>query len=393
MLREKLKFRRKRFFFNRNAEKRKTRELIDMPTITLNGSLRTTEILLETDSLKKLPEIIRKLNPSACFIVTDQNVGKIYLEPVIKYIKHSGIKTTSRVFRAGEKTKSISSLITLYDDFVEAHLDRNSLLIALGGGVIGDLATLAASTYMRGMQLLHIPTTLLAMADSCIGGKSAVNHKGIKNLMGSFYHPSAVLIDPAMLATLPQREYISGLAEVIKYAAIASSALLAILERDKKNILNKDAEIVQEIIEKSINIKISIVSKDEIESGERRLLNFGHTLAHALEAQEKFSRLLHGEAVSLGMVFALALSIVHGIGKSESALRIRQLLLNFGLPVFIDSINPDEIIELMLRDKKSVDRSLSFVLLKDIGQALFVEDINSEQVKKIIPEALLAKKP
>jgi 3-dehydroquinate synthase len=363
-----------------------------MRILTLKGSLRSTEILIGAKSIDNLLEVVRKLRPSDTFLVTDQNVANLYLEPVLECLKSSGVKVTYRIFEPGEKTKSLSSLNLLYDDFAGAHLDRSSLVVALGGGVIGDLATLAAATYMRGTKLLHIPTTLLSMADSCVGGKAAVNHQGVKNMIGVFYQPDSVVIDTEMLSSLPEREYASALSEVVKSAAIGDPLLFSILEKEKEKVLARDSETVEELIERSLKVKIAIVSEDETEKDRRRILNFGHTLAHALEAQTQFSTLLHGEAVSIGLVFAYALSTALGIARQESALRVRELLLSFGLPVSLPSVNPDELISLMHRDKKATANRLTFVLLKDIGQVTIVENIDPELVKRVITEALIGKR-
>jgi 3-dehydroquinate synthase len=363
-----------------------------MRILTLKGSSRSTEILIGAKSICTLPEVVRKLHPSDTFLVTDQSVANLYLEPVLKCLNNSGVKVTFRIFEPGEKTKSLSSLNLLYDDFAGAHLDRSSLVVALGGGVIGDLATLAAATYMRGTKLLRIPTTLLSMADSCVGGKAAVNHRGVKNLIGVFYQPDSVVIDTETLSSLPEREYASGLAEVVKSAAIGDPLLFSTLEKEKEKVLARDSETVEELIERSLKVKIAIVSEDETEKDRRRILNFGHTLAHALEAQTQFSTLLHGEAVSIGLVFACALSTTLGIARNDAALQIRQILLSFGLPVSLPSVNSDELISLMCRDKKATANRLTFILLKDIGQVTIVENVEPELVKRVIAEALIGKR-
>lgn len=362
-----------------------------MRTLMLKGSLRSTEILIGAKSLDTLPEVAQKLHPSDCFLVTDQNVANLYLEPVIKRLKSSGLKVTFRILEPGEKTKSLSSLQLLYNDFTEAHLDRGSLVIALGGGVIGDLATLAAATYMRGTKLLHIPTTLLSMADSCVGGKAAVNYQGVKNLIGVLYQPDCVVIDTETLFSLPEREFISGLAEVVKSAAIGDPLLFSLLEREKEKVLTRDGDTVQKLIERSLKVKIAVVSEDETESGKRRILNLGHMLAHALEAQTQFSAMLHGEAVSLGLVFACALSTALGLAKKESAVKMRRLLVALGLPVSLSAVNPDELISLIYRDKKTTANRLTFILLEDIGQVTIVDNVEPELVKRVIAEAFIGK--
>jgi 3-dehydroquinate synthase len=363
-----------------------------MRTLTLKGSSRSTEILIGAKSFDMLPEIVRKLRPSDAFLVTDRNVADLYLEQVSARLRDSGVKTAFRIFPPGEKTKSLDSLNRLYDDFIGARLDRTSLIIALGGGVIGDLATLAAATYMRGTKLLLIPTTLLSMADSCVGGKAALNHAGLKNMIGTFYQPDSVLIDTQMLSSLPQREYVSALSEVVKSAAVGDPLLFSILEEENQKILAKDTKTVTELIERSLKVKIAVVSEDETECGRRRVLNLGHTLAHALEAQTQFSSLLHGEAVSLGLVLACAISNALGIVRNDAAGRIRRLLLSFGLPVSLPSANPIELVSLMQRDKKATANRLTFILLKDIGQVIIVEDVAQELVRNLIAETLIGKR-
>ncbi len=259
------------------------------------------------------------------------------------------------------------------------------MLIALGGGLIGDLAGFAAATYQRGMPLVQIPTTLLAQVDSSVGGKTAVNHPLGKNMIGAFYQPVAVIIDTATLATLPAREYISGLAEVVKYGAIRSAELFAWLERSIEALLARDEDAMAHAVVESCRIKAEIVAMDERETGERALLNFGHTFAHAIEVGTGYGTWLHGEAVAAGMVLAGELSArATGLAAAENV-RLRQLLSRFGLPVHAPELSGDRYLELMARDKKMEGGRLRLILLETLGHAIIRGDIAVDELRAVLP--------
>jgi 3-dehydroquinate synthase len=267
---------------------------------------------------------------------------------------------------------------------LELKAERSTMLIALGGGVIGDLAGFAAATYQRGMPLVQIPTTLLAQVDSSVGGKTAVNHPLGKNMIGAFYQPSAVIIDSATLSTLPDREYASGLAEVVKYGAIRSPELFAWLESNIEPLLRRDDAALAQAIHDSCRIKSEIVAADERETGARAILNFGHTFGHAIEVGTGYGAWLHGEAVAAGMVLAGELSVrVTGMPAVENG-RLRQLLSRFGLPVQPPALGADRYLELMARDKKVETGKLRLVLLEALGKATIRGDIPTPALRALL---------
>lgn len=272
---------------------------------------------------------------------------------------------------AGEESKSVAQWSAILDRLVSMNAQRDVTVIALGGGVVGDLAGFAAASYMRGVGIIQIPTTLLAQVDAAIGGKTAINHPMGKNLIGAFHAPEAVIIDPATLATLPDRDYRAGLAEVIKYGAIGDLAFFEWLEAHADALNQRDETALKTTVHTSVEAKKSVVVRDEKESGERALLNFGHTFAHALEALTDYSTLRHGEAVAIGMVLAARLSERLGQVPSGTTERIKALIERVGLPSERPaSHSPAQIIERMRLDKKNKDNTIRLVLLKALGQAV-----------------------
>ena len=281
---------------------------------------------------------------------------------------------------AGEASKSVAQWSAILDRLVSMNAQRDVTLIALGGGVVGDLAGFAAASYMRGVSIIQIPTTLLAQVDAAIGGKTAINHPMGKNLIGAFHAPKAVIIDTATLVTLPDRDYRAGLAEVIKYGAIGDIAFFEWLETHTDALNQRDEAALKITIETSVKAKKSVVVRDEKESGERALLNFGHTFAHALEALTDYSTLRHGEAVAIGMVLATRLSERLGEVPNGTTERLKTLIENVGLPSERPaSHSPEQIIERMRLDKKNKDNTIRLVLLTTLGQAV-VQPCSEETV-------------
>jgi 3-dehydroquinate synthase len=281
----------------------------------------------------------------------------------------------------GEKVKDLETMRFIYERLVELEADRSSFLVGLGGGIVCDLTGFAASTYMRGISFGLVPTTLLARVDAGVGGKNGVNFSGYKNMIGTFNQPEFVLCDPHYLKTLPSREISCGLAEVIKGAAIDDQILFSFLEKNVLPALRLDPQVMETLVYRSLAIKAGIVARDEKEKGERRKLNFGHTLGHALE---KVTGLSHGEAISPGMVLAAALSVKKGYLSESEADRLKALLQRFGLPVRL-SFFADKIIAAMRMDKKRQGESIHFVFLKGIGIGL-VEEIGLEELEKLVGE-------
>jgi 3-dehydroquinate synthase len=284
----------------------------------------------------------------------------------------------------GERYKNLASVSRIYDALIRANADRGSALIAVGGGVIGDTAGFAAATYLRGITLVHVPTTLLAQVDSSIGGKVGVNHTLGKNLIGAFHQPALVAIDPSLLATLPRREFRSGLYEVVKYGMIASRSLFERVARETKAIFARDAGVLGPAIVESCRIKADVVSKDEREGGLRRVLNFGHTVGHALEAVTKYRRFRHGEAIAYGMLAAADLAVARGALADRERQSLAQLIAQLGpLPPIGDLAIP-EVLEAIRRDKKVVHGTLHFVIAIEIGATMTVDDVTEEELRAVL---------
>jgi 3-dehydroquinate synthase len=304
-------------------------------------------------------------------VVTDSTVGPLYLSRVASALDGAKFDPITIEIAAGEASKSLATLETIYDRLVEANMERGGAVIALGGGVVGDLAGFAAATYLRGVPLVQIPTTLVAQVDSALGGKTGVNHRVAKNLIGAFYEPRMVLADVETLGTLGAREFREGLAEVIKYGAIMDAPLLDELEQRRDAVVAREARALEQIVERSLRHKASVVERDEQESGLRRILNFGHTVGHALEAGAGYGRYLHGEAVAIGMVAAARLSETYaGLSAAESE-RLRTLIARTGLPVEMPSgWAGEEFARALNLDKKRSGDGIEFVLLDRLGHAL-----------------------
>lgn len=312
------------------------------------------------------------LAPTRAALVTDSNVGPLYAELASDSLRAAGYEPITIEVEAGEQSKSLEVLATLYDRFVKAQLDRDSIVFALGGGVLGDLAGFAAATYLRGVPLVQVPTTVVAQVDSSLGGKTAVNHRHAKNLLGAFYQPRVVVADVAVLRTLPDREFREGLAEVIKYGAIMDAPMLERYGESLDRILARHDKVVEEFVADSLEHKAAVVTGDEREQGLRRILNFGHTVGHALEAAFGYGRFLHGEAVAIGMVEAAKLSQAYA-GLSEiEAERLSKLIDRSGLPTAMPAQWQGEEFERALKlDKKRVDKAVEFVMLEKLGKAVF----------------------
>jgi 3-dehydroquinate synthase len=284
----------------------------------------------------------------------------------------------------GERYKNLQSVSRIYDPLIKANADRGSAIVAVGGGVIGDTAGFAAATYLRGITLVHVPTTLLAQVDSSIGGKVGVNHALGKNLFGAFHQPALVAIDPLLLATLPRREFRSGLYEVVKYGMIASRALFERVARDTKAIFARDPDVLLPAIVESCRIKADVVSRDERESGLRRILNFGHTIGHALEAVTKYRRFRHGEAIAYGMLAAADLAVARGALADRERQALAALIAKLGpLPPIADLSIP-ELMEAVRRDKKVINGKLHFVIAIEIGATMTVDDVTEQELAGVL---------
>lgn len=314
-------------------------------------------------------------------IITDSNVGPLYSGVLAREIADAGLRVDVITFPAGEEHKTLQSAAGIYRQLAGLYADRSTAVAALGGGVAGDLAGFVAATYLRGMPLVQVPTSLLAQVDSSIGGKTAVNQGRLKNQIGVFHQPVLVLIDSSTLTSLPEDEYINGLAEVIKSAAIGDSELFDLLEHNTAAVLAREKELVDEIILRAARVKVAAVSADERDTGERQLLNFGHTIGHAIETCSGFT-VSHGQAIAVGMVEAARLSCSTGLLGSHDFQRLKNLIEAFGLPVKIPGISPARLVRAMRHDKKINDGKLKFVLLRRPGESLLRGDIGFDDIVK-----------
>jgi 3-dehydroquinate synthase len=313
-------------------------------------------------------------------VVTDATVAPLYLERVSRPLTDAGVEVIPIVMPAGEASKRWETLDAVLDALLERRCGRDTTLIALGGGVVGDLAGFAAAVYQRGVPYMHIPTTLLAQVDSSVGGKTAINHARGKNMIGAFHQPRLVIADVDTLASLPARELRAGLAEVIKHGFIRDAAFVAWLEAHVEELLALDGVALAHAVARSVELKAEIVARDERETGDRALLNFGHTFGHAIETGLGYGQWLHGEAVAAGMAMAAELSRRLGALGDADVLRVRTLLARAGLPTEAPALSPRRFLELMSVDKKAKDGHLRFIVLEGIGKA---------RVRSDVPAALL----
>lgn len=330
------------------------------------------------------------------FVVTDSVVAPLHLPSLEASLARAGIAAETVVLPSGEQTKSFEHLEELVDRLLDAGVERSSTLVALGGGVIGDLTGFAASIVLRGIEFVQIPTTLLAQVDSSVGGKTGINTRRGKNLVGSFHQPRLVLADIDALATLPRRELLAGYAEVVKYGLLGDAAFFAWLEGNGQKILAGDPDLCREAVARSCAAKAAIVAADEREAGKRALLNLGHTFGHALEAECGYSAvLLHGESVAVGMALAFELSARLGLCPRADAARAVRHLASVGLPTTLAAVarpswNVDRLVEHMHHDKKVSGGRLAFVLVRGIGDAFVTRDVPLDAVRQLLGAAVAA---
>jgi len=325
-------------------------------------------------------KFVRKL-----FIISDTNVCRLHLNTLIKYIQNAHFDYSIYCFEPGEQSKSKEVLFEIYDFLIENQADRKTPLLCFGGGVVGDTGAFAASTFMRGMPLIHVPTTLVSQTDSSIGGKTAINHPKGKNLIGTFYQPAAVFINTHFLDTLSDTEFFDSFSEIIKYGIIMDKKLFDFIESNIDEILRRDLKTTSHIVYECAKNKSLIVQKDEKESNLRAILNFGHTLAHAIETFFEYKKYTHTQAVSIGEIFAAKLSQSLGLIDEKTFNRIKSLLEKFNLPTKIDSnIDPNALIKIMNHDKKSKGGVLSFVLTKGIGEVIIESGIEHSRLFETI---------
>jgi len=356
---------------------------------------RSYEILVGESLLGEAGGLIKPhLKERRAFIVTDETVAELHLLALVRGLETHGIDPHPVVLPPGEGSKDFAHLQRLAEALLDRRIERGSLILALGGGVIGDLAGFAASILLRGVGFVQLPTTLLAQVDSAVGGKTGINTRHGKNLVGSFHQPRLVLADIDALSTLPRREFLAGYAEVVKYGLINDPSFFAWLDDHASAIRDGDRAARRRAVATSCAAKAAIVSRDERESGERALLNLGHTFGHALEAECGYGdEILHGEAVAMGMCLAFDLSVQLGLCPLEDADRVRRHLAMAGLPTGFEAFpqriwDPDRLIAHMRQDKKVSAGKISFVLARGIGQAFLHREVELEEVRKLLAEAI-----
>lgn len=323
-----------------------------------------------------------------CAVITDTNVAARYAKPALASLQHAGFDAVLLTVPAGETAKRLKQVESCFNQLAAHRLERKSFIVALGGGVVGDLAGFVAASYLRGIPFVQVPTTLLAQVDSSVGGKTGVNLAAGKNLVGAFYQPRLVLCDLATFRTLPEREFRAGLAEVIKYGIIYDAALFTRLEQDMAKIIRRDAASLAHIVARSCEIKAEVVSQDETESGLRAILNYGHTIGHAIEAITAYGRYLHGEAISIGQVAAAHLSVELLGLPAKDAERVRSLFMAAGLPVSI-KLTPAQrtkLLAAMTLDKKVSSGEIKFVLAERIGKVIWGQRVPTAAVHRALDE-------
>lgn len=316
-------------------------------------------------------------------IVTDSTVGAKYLEAVMDISKDYASEVISFTFEAGEQSKNLDIVTDLYEKLVISHFDRKDTLIALGGGVVGDLTGFAAATYLRGIRVIQMPTSLLAMVDSSIGGKTGVDFRGYKNMVGAFHQPAAVYMNISTLKTLTDTQYYSGFGEIVKHGLIRDMKYFKYIADNYSEINSRDLAVLEEIVAGSCEIKRAVVENDPLEKGERAVLNFGHTLGHAVEKLKDFT-MLHGECVSVGMAAAAYISMKRGMISESDYEKICNTLISLNLPLDISGLNSDDIIKVSKSDKKMNAGKIKFVLLDGMGNAVTKSDVTDADMKEAL---------
>jgi len=351
-----------------------------LSSITVGLGERSYNILFGNDILVGIGGICRALNlGNSVAVVTNPTICALYGEQVRNSLAEAGFAAHPIEIPDGEEFKNIETLKGIYGHFIAAGLDRGSFVLALGGGVVGDIAGFAAATYLRGIPFVQVPTTLLAQVDSSVGGKTGINHEKGKNLIGAFYQPVSVVVDVATLDTLPRREYLSGIAEVVKYGVTLDGDLFDFIFGNVSRLLERDRSCLLKVIQRCCALKASIVAQDEKETGPRAVLNYGHSFGHAVETLTGYTEYSHGEAVAIGMAQAAKISEHRGYSGSMETERIVTLLENLGLPTRLPLFSTTAYKDALLRDKKVRDKGLSFVFNKGIG------DYRIDRVTDIMP--------
>ncbi|MCC6795323.1 MAG: 3-dehydroquinate synthase [Candidatus Hydrogenedentes bacterium] len=361
----------------------------NIQSITVDLGKRSYPIHIGTGTIEILPDTLRSLGVKcAVAIASDDNVAPIYGERVAALVREAGVVPHICAMPGGEAHKRMAQIDRFIGEFLKAGMDRTSVVIALGGGVVGDVVGYAAASFMRGVRFIQIPTTIVAQVDSSVGGKTAVNHELAKNIIGAFHQPSAVIIDLDFLKSLPDRELRAGLAEVIKHGVIADAALFAYMEENADAILAKDLDKIEFPVRRSCEIKGAIVSEDEHEHGVRANLNYGHTFGHGIEAASNYSQFLHGEAIALGMHAAATLARDLGMVDQAFVDRQRGCIEAYGLPVAWPQMPIDRVLEAMRHDKKVRAGTMKFIVPDLMGHVVHRTDVTVDQARTAL-EALM----
>lgn len=355
-----------------------------MRTLNVELADRSYPIRIGSGVLADSGLILPYLKSKRVAVVTNDVVGPLYLADFVAGLRKQGISVTQIVLPDGEAHKDWPTLNLIFDGLLGEHCDRSTTLIALGGGVVGDMVGFAAATYQRGVPFIQVPTTLLSQVDSSVGGKTAINHPLGKNMIGAFYQPKLVLADTSVLNTLPDRELRAGMAEIIKYGLIRDLPFLEWIESNLERLLARDPAALAEAVERSCRNKAEVVAADETEQGERATLNLGHTFGHAIETGLGYGAWLHGEAVAAGAVMAADLSRRLGWLSDADLARVREIHLRAGLPVKGAPLGADRYLELMAHDKKVSDGTLRLVLLKQIGRAVITSEATNSDIRASI---------
>ncbi|MFA5864533.1 MAG: 3-dehydroquinate synthase [Phycisphaerae bacterium] len=356
-----------------------------MEKVLLNLADRSYHIHIGAGLLDHLGSYLRKVAPaSKVVLISDQTVFKLYGARAEESLKLSNYEVYDYIIRPGDKSKSLTVASRIYDVLYEAQIERGDPIIALGGGVVGDLAGFVAGTWLRGVPFVQVPTTLQADIDASVGGKTSVNHPRGKNLIGVFYQPKIVLMDSDTLSTLTNRDIRAGLVESIKHAVIKDAAFFDFHERHIQKILSLDRSVLERLLTRNCQIKAEVVSADEREAGLRAILNFGHTIAHAVEVAGNYIKFRHGEAVALGMIGAGFIAAQRGIFPKNQFQRMENVIRQFGLPCRCKNLNFDFLYEIMKRDKKVKDGKIRFILPTRIGQVKMFDDVHKSQIAEAV---------
>ncbi len=355
-------------------------------TVHVELGSRSYDILIGSSMLRETAaELAQQLGLSHAVIITDDNVETPHAIAVAESLSDAGAAVDLMVIAAGETSKSVDMAEMLWQRLLEASADRRTVILAVGGGVIGDLAGFVAATYTRGLRFVQIPTTLMAQVDSSVGGKVAINLPAAKNMVGAFWQPAGVLIDTRVLSTLPQREYRSGLGEVVKYGVIQDADFFSYLEQHVDQILARDDEVLRYIVARCCQLKADVVQEDEREeSGRRAILNYGHTFAHALETATRYQQLLHGEAVAIGMLCAARLAQSLDLVDAAFTARQRDLLTAFALPVDVPAVDLQVVLDAMQQDKKVAHGRLRLVLPTEMGHVELKEQVSADLIRAAV---------